>query len=187
MSHLHRFLSRFSGDRRGSLLAEVGVTLSLLVTLTLSGVEIAHYALLHQKMERVAASIGDLVAQAETLTEADITNIFAAAEYVAKPFDIPANGRVIVSSIGVSGGTPPQMYWQRTGGGTYVASSQIGTPGSGPFNLPAGFAIVSGDSVIVAEVIFRYTPWIAPGVVSATEIYHNAFFRPRFGMLNQVN
>jgi hypothetical protein len=168
-------------------MAEAAIMLSVIATVALAGVEVARFTLLNQKMERVAASVGDLVAQAETLSETDVSNIMAAIEHVAKPFDISNSGRVIISSIGASNGNPPQIHWQRSGGGSYAATSQFGTPGSGSVSLPAGFAIADGDSTIAAEVIVRYTPWIIPDTIGATEIYHSAFFRPRAGAITQVN
>jgi Flp pilus assembly protein TadG len=187
VSRLRGLLVRLSNDRSGSLLAEVAIALSVVTVLTLSGVEVARYAMLHQKMERVAASIADLVAQSETLNESDLANIFAAAGHVARPFDIGANGSVIVSSIGASNANPPVVYWQRSGAGPLTAVSRFGTPGGGATGLPNGFAFANGETVIAAEVFFRYTPWVLPNLVDASQLYHSAFFRPRFGALTQVD
>lgn len=177
---------RLRRDRRGALMAEVAIALAVVLSLIMSGLEFARYILLHQKMERVAASVADLVAQSEILSEADVTNIMAAVEHVAKPFSIVTMGRVVVSSVGASGGNPPTMYWQRSGGGAYAATSQVGTPG-GSVSLPSGFTVSNGSSVIIAEVFYNYTPWIFPEVISPGEVYQSAFFRPRFGPLTQVD
>jgi Flp pilus assembly protein TadG len=180
------FMKRLLRDKDGALIVEAAMLVSVLTTLSLSGLEIARYALLHQKMERVAASIGDLVAQAETLSETDIANILAAVEHVARPFDVAVNGRVMISSIGATGSSPPAIYWQRIGAGSYAATSKVGTPG-GTVALPAGFSVAAGDTVIATEVVYRYTPWVFPELVGTTEVYHSAWFRPRFGALTQID
>jgi Flp pilus assembly protein TadG len=169
-----------------SVLAETAMMLSVLSALSLAGVEAARFTLLHQKLERVAAGIGDMVAQSESLTETDIGNIMAAVEYIAHPFNVTGNGRVVVSAVSASNDNPPTMNWQRSGGGGYAAGSHVGTPG-GNLTLPPGLTVANGDTVIVAEVIYRYTPWIFADLIGPADVYQSAFFRPRFGALTQIN
>ena len=94
-----RKFREFRDDRSGASLIELGFAMPVLLMLLLGGVEIARYVLLHQKLDRVSSSIADLVSQAELVSVADLQNIFDAAQFVAKPFDLPALGTVIVSSI----------------------------------------------------------------------------------------
>jgi len=184
-SRIKRWFRRLAVDRRGALIAEAAMTISVLVSMSLAGLEFARYTLLHQKMERVAAQIGDLVSREDMITSTDLTNIFAAINQVAGPFDVEANGKVIVSSVGVTGGGPLTMFWQQSSG-AYAAPSHIGTPGN-TVTLPSGFTIATGSTAIIAEVTYHYTPWVLPGLIATTEVYHAAFFRPRFGTLNQIN
>jgi len=186
MRKLVRGMCRFWRDHRGSLLVETAMMISVLSMVSLGGLELARYTLLHQKLERIAASIGDLVAQPATISNADVVNIFDAIEEVAKPFEMGPNGRVIVSSIGDTGGSGPILNWQRAGGGGLSATSQIGTTAGAAANLPAGLTIVPGETIIVAEVFFNYTPWIYDGLVQNSSIYHTAFFRPRLGSLTTI-
>lgn len=183
---IRKFLRRLLGDRAGSVLIEAGATLGVVTLLSLSGTELARYALLNQKLERIAASVSDLVAQAETISEGDIVNIFAAARHVAKPFEIANNGVVIISSISASAGSGVVINWQRTGAGGNPQGSRIGTPGSAP-TLPAGMAVANGETVITAEVVYEYSPWLNPMLIGNKRLYHVAFFRPRFGSLTSVN
>ena len=43
-----------------------------------------------------------------------------------------------------------------------------------------------GEEVIVAEVYYNFTPWLAPQVAPATQLYHRAFYRPRQGPLTTL-
>lgn len=123
----------------------------------MGGVEVARYLSRHQKLERVVASVGDLVSQAEVLTTTHANNMFDAAQHVIKPFELVDNGVVFVSSgIGVED-SPPQMNWQMNGGGTLVAPSEIGV-GEGDATLLEGFTLVQGDTGIITEVFCDYTP-----------------------------
>src|SRR5690606_14914403 len=130
--------------------------------------------------------VGDLVAQVETLTVADLEGLFDAAEHVAKPFDIADGGVVIVSSVGLDASLNPRVLWQHSSGGGASASSRIGIP-DGAAKLPTGFVIEDGETVIVAEVVYDYVPHILGGVTGAAELYHRALFRPRFSSLSTLN
>lgn len=177
----------FRDDRSGASLIELGFAMPVLVTLLLGGVEIARYVLLHQKLDRVSSSIADLVSQAETISVPDLENIFDAAQFVAKPFDLPASGTVIVSSISNPIGTPgTRVNWQKSGAGNIPATSQVGAAG-GSATLPTGFTVADGQTIIIAEVFFDYEPWILGDFTSANQIYHRALFRPRYGGLTTLS
>lgn len=181
------FLRNFFRNRRGSLLVETAFTMSILAMLSLGGAELARYTLLHQKMERIAASIGDLIAQAQTLSETDVMNVFAAVSEIARPFDLSTSGVVIISSIGATGGGGPTMNWQRFGGGVLPVASLIATTPGGSATMPAGFTVSDGETVITAEVMFDYQPWLFDALIGSTQLYHTAFFRPRLGTLSAIN
>ncbi len=101
---MRNLLRRLSSDRRGGLIAEFAAAMPVLVLLLLGGVEVSRFALLNQKMDRLATAMGDLVAQAETLTAAELDQLFLAAEHVASPFDVQAKGRIIITSASIPAG-----------------------------------------------------------------------------------
>lgn len=182
---LRRAIRAVAGDRSGNVLLEFGFALSILATLTMGGVEVARYVLMHQKLERVVASIGDLVTQAEVLTATHVNNMFDAAQHVIKPFELANNGVVMVTSVTGVQGSPPVVNWQMSGGGTLSASSEIGVQG-GDATLPEGFTVVPGETAIITEVFYDYTPWMFEGIADPGRQYHRALFRPRYGSLAQL-
>lgn len=173
------------GDTRGAVLAEFAYALPLLILIVIAGVEVARYALLHQKVNGLAITVSDLVARQQTVSETDIANAFAAVDHVAKPFEIGDKGLVVISSVGASSGNPPVVMWQRSGAGTLTFSSQIGTEGNSA-TVPAGLQVRDGETVIVVEVAYSFTPMWAPEIVSPIQMYQTAFHRPRFGALSSV-
>lgn len=181
---------RILSDTRGGLIAEFAAAMPVLVLMLLGGVEVSRYAMLNQKMDRLTTTMGDLVAQAETLTTAELDQLFLASEHVAWPFDIKAKGSIIITSISrpppaVDGDPPgPQtITWQRASGGL-VAASQIGAVNGAPA-LPD---VLDGaeHTIIAAEVYFQFTPLLVGALVPATRLYHRAFFRPRIGSLTTL-
>jgi Flp pilus assembly protein TadG len=185
------FLRRLSSDVRGGLIAEFAAAMPVLVILLLGGVEVSRFALLNQKMDRLATAMGDLVAQAETLSETELSQLFLASRHVASPFDIQERGAVIVSSMSIpppvqvgDPPSPPKITWQRKTGGL-LATSQIGAQGAGPA-LPTGLALAEKQTIIAAEVYYDFKPLLIGALVPAQQIYHRAFFRPRLGALTAL-
>lgn len=185
---LHRrFWRRLWRSTRGSIAAETAFILPILILMALGGTEIARYVLLHQKLNRVVATMSDLVSQGKTISEDEINALFAAVDPVMSPFSVGDDGVVIVSSITDTPGNPARVVWQRCGGGSLTGqSSEFGAEGA-IATLPSGFVVRPGEGVIVAEVIYHYTPLISAGLVGSQTIYHRALFRPRFGTLESVS
>jgi Flp pilus assembly protein TadG len=185
---MRNLLRRLSSDRRGGLIAEFAAAMPVLVLMLLGGVEVSRFALLNQKMDRLATSMGDLVSQAETLTTAEVDQLFLAAQHVAAPFDVQAKGRIIVTSssipVGQPAGSTVIVNWQRTTG-VVDATSTIGTTTGAPAQLPSGLASPN-QTVISAEVFYEFTPLLIGALVPAQRIYHRAFFRPRIGTLTTL-
>lgn len=184
---MRRLLRTFSSDRRGALIAEFAAAMPVLVLLLLGGVEVSRFALVNQRMDRLATVMGDLVAQAESLSEADLNQLFQATEPVSWPFDMGAKGNVIISSISIPppATVTPKITWQRHVG-NLDSSSQLGPQDSTPV-LPGGLTVAPGQTIIVAEVYYDFRPMLIGSLVPAHRIYHRAFFRPRLGTLTSLD
>ena len=169
----------------GNVAVEFALTVPVLLLLMLGSAEMARFVLLYQKMERVATTVSDLVARAETISESQIADIFAAVDQVAEPFDLADLGVVFVSSITNSDGTGPVIAWQRHGGGVYSATSQIGSQGDTPV-LPPDFVVREGETAIISEVYYDFTPFLSEMIVKPQVIYRVAHHRPRLGTLDTV-
>lgn len=184
---MRNLLRTLSSDRRGGLIAEFAAAMPVLVLLLLGGVEVSRFALLNQKMDRLATAMGDLVAQAETLTVVELDQLFLAAGHVAAPFDVQMNGNIIITSAsipaGQPAGSPAIINWQRKSG-ALVTSSEIGAVSSSA-TLPGGLA-APNQTVITAEVFYDFTPLLVGALVPPQRIYHRAFFRPRVGALTTL-
>lgn len=184
---MRRTLDRLTGFWRechGAIAVEFAVVAPVLVALMVGTFEVTRYVLLHQKLDRMAVAASDLVSQGETITNAQLADIFTATGLIAEPFAIGADGVVIISSIyRVAGVTT--IRWQRNGTGSLAATSRVGAQG-GPPNFPAGFVLKDGESVIFAEVFYQFRPMFAPDLVPASTLYHRAIFRPRRGTLDTI-
>ena len=180
-----RVLRRLKRDRRGTLAVEMAVATPVVIGLLLSGVEVTRYVLLNQKIERATATMADLVSQSETLSEGGLVNLFSATAYVMDPFDLEADGQLVVSSISATNGNPARINWQRSfGGGS--GGSAFGVEG-GTANLPVGFVVRDNETVVVTEVFYDYVPAFMGTQMVARNLYNYAVFRPRFSSLATIN
>ncbi len=164
-------------DTRGVAFIEVAIFLPVLVMLTLGTLDLARYILINQRMDRAAATLADLTARVEAVTETDVDQIFFSVEQVAQPFELNNDGIAILSSVVGQGGAPI-IDWQRSGVGTLGEASRLGTEG-GTADLPDGFTVGDGEGMVAAEIIYSYTSIWLSGLVPARELYFRTFFRPR--------
>jgi len=177
---------RLLACRAGNVAVEFGLAVPVLMMMMLASVELARFVILNQKLDRVASSVSDLVARAETIKESELQDIFAAVSEVASPFDIADLGVVIVSSVTNLDGSGPVIAWQRSGAGSYSATSKIGGEGDNA-NLPADFEVRNGETAIIAEVYFDFAPFLSELIVEPRVVYHTAHFRPRLGTLEEID
>lgn len=167
-------------------MAETAVVLPVLITMILGGVEVARFAVLHQKLDRLAMVTSDMVSQGQTISAAELDVIMAASTTVLKPFRMGADGTIVVTSVTASGGAPPRVAWQRRGGGTLPgAASKFGGPGNNA-TLPPGFQVRDSETAIIAEVYFDFSPMFIPDLLPPQRIYRRAVFRPRAGTLETL-
>ena len=180
-----RLLRNFIEDRRGAALIELAFAVPVLTLVLLGCFEATRYVLLHQKLDRAASTTADLVAQQDGITTAQLDDLFEAATRVMEPYDLGANGRIIVSSVYRPDAAAATVAWQRLTVAGIAATSEVGGEGA-TATLPAGFTVDAGENVIVAEVFYNYTPFFLNTVFEASLVSHNAFNRPRISNLTQI-
>jgi Flp pilus assembly protein TadG len=170
----------------GSALVEFALALPVLLSLLMVSVDFSQLMLMTQKVQRLAGTMGDLVAQADTLSAAQLDSLFAACAHIAEPFDHAHSGRVIISAVVLGAGNIPVVAWQRADQGGLVAISSVGHVG-GTAILPPGLVLSAGQTLIVAEAYQAFTPTLAAAVLPARTVYDQAYDMPRLGSLAVLN
>jgi Flp pilus assembly protein TadG len=175
---LLRHLRAFLRDCQGLAVVEFAAVLPVLIVMFFGCFEATRYVLIVTKVDRVSTAIGDLVSQADSLTNAQVNDLFLAAEDIMEPFDLGTNGRVIVSDVYRQTSSPAVVSWQRNDGGALASSSLIGAQGA-TATLPAGLTLAVGDDVIVTEAFYRYAPTLVDWFLSPVVLRKVSYFRPR--------
>lgn len=130
-----QFLRRLDTDRSGVALIEFALVLPLFSVIAMVGLEMSYFALANNRVQRLAAMTGDLVAQSGTgsigMGEGQIYDLFSALDLTAKPFDLRTNGRVVITAIqgtdaNNDGTTDNTIRWQRFDGAFVAATPMVG-------------------------------------------------------------
>jgi len=182
---------KFIRNHRGIAMVEFALVLPILTVLAAGSFEVARYALILQKLDRIVSTLSDLVARSgdETMTETEISNIMDSALYMAQPFDISGDSMMILTSVEGRAGQPPEILSQRSSGTVPGGQSAIGNTLGGDAILPPSFldagsgeTLSDGETLIVAELIYSYSPYLTGGLGFFSDItfYRDAYFRPRF-------
>ena len=157
-------------DKRGISAVEFAMLLPLMVTLYLGGVEVSQAVAIDRKVTLIARSLGDLVAQATTVTNADMSNILNASTAIIVPYQ-DAKLKITVSSVVIDVNGVAKVAWSDTKNGTARA---VGTT----VTLPAALNVAS-TSLIWAESQYAYTPTVGYVITGTMNLKDQIYMRPR--------
>ena len=165
-----RPIRRLLRDKRGISAVEFAMLLPLMVTLYLGGVEVSQAVAIDRKVTLVARTLGDLVAQATTVTNSDMSNILAATAAIIVPY-ADARLKITVSSVAIDANGIAKVAWSDTKNGTARA---VGTT----VTLPTALNTPS-SSLIWAESEYAYTPTIGYVITGTMNLKDQIYMRPR--------
>jgi hypothetical protein len=180
-----RILKRLIRNQKGVAALEFAASLPLIFLLMFSVIEVTRFILVAQMVTNVARTMADLPAQGGVTNKADLDNLLNAVEFVAKPFDMQTDGRVIVTAINqaTTPGASANINWQECKG-DLTEISLIGIPGNVP-TAPAGI-IRPGFTVIAAEAFYNFEPLLFSWIMPPTQIYRANYYRTRLGGLTTL-
>lgn len=173
-------IGRFAKDIKGVAAIEFAFVVPILLVCYLGVVEVGRGVNANKKVGRVAAMVGDLIAQEkDTVTTTTIDDIIKVGSLIREPFT-NTDLKVTVTGLQItSSGTPKaQVLWSRKlENGNF---SQAYTPGEEQ-SLPASL-LIPGSFLIRVTSTMQYQPavvWVLSsrgGVINMKETYYN---RPR--------
>lgn len=164
-------------DDKGIAAVEFALVLPILVIMLLGTVELGQALTIDRRIIQAASSSADLVAQAETIDNNELSTIMNLMESIIEPYDsAPLQINIISVVADAAGDTTVSWSYSKGGGEPYA-------PGSA-YSMTGGLAnlISPLTSVIVAEVTYNFVPSISyffPGGFDLTETF---YLRPRKSM-----
>lgn len=179
---------RLRDNQQGVALIEFALVLPLLLIILLGMVETGWLTLHQQKLDKLASAMSDFVTQGKTVSQGELNTFGMAVPQIVRPFTF--SGTVIFTSASRINRTTgpaacrsnnPCIDWQYRILG--ADGSRIGAVNAAP-TLPGGYALQTGQGVIVAEVFLNYRPMLAvsgsfvPAFVPRS-LYKAAVTKPR--------
>jgi len=171
-------LRAFAADRKGVSAVEFALVLPVMILIYIGGVEVSLALSVDRKVDSVASTVGDLVAQFEAIGGTEIDNIFNASTAVMEPNPVD-DLQIVVALVGVNAQGEPRVAWSRARNATgWTANS------APPITIPADVLPAAGQQVVVARVSYEYaTPFTGfmENVTGRTgyDFEHTYFLRPR--------
>jgi hypothetical protein len=184
---------RLRGCESGVALVEFAMSLPVLLTLGLVGLETANLAMAHLRVSNIAMIAADNAARVrDSIDEADVIELLTGAKMTGDSIRFKQNGRIILSSVepntaGPNGTSTGQwIRWQRCDGAKSVVSN-YGTQGTGQNNSslqavgPPGNQISasSGTAVMLVEVTYDYQPLVSNSIFGPRTIRYESAFNVR--------
>jgi hypothetical protein len=170
-SRIRQFAARLRRDNSGLALTEFALSLPILMTMSVTGVEVASFVNAHMRVSQIALSVADNTGRIrQAITENDIDSAMIGARIAGETIDFAAHGRVILSTIepnNQSGANAGQTILNQRCFGMKNVASSFGLQGAGATNAslaagvgPAGNTIkaATGSAVMFVEVQYDYQP-----------------------------
>ncbi len=159
-------------DRRGVSAVEFALILPVMLTLYLGGVELSDALIIQRKVTHVTSSLGDLVTQAKSISDNDMSNILDAAASVMTPYSTGSLLKIRISQIKIDGNGKATVTWSDARNDTPL------TKGATITGLPAAVA-QANTYIVTAEVHYSYTPTIGYLMTGSFDLNDEFYLRPR--------
>jgi Flp pilus assembly protein TadG len=163
---------RYFRNCEGMAATEFALIAPIMIALFLGTVELSDALICDQKVDGLAATASDLVAQSTTVHDSDITNIFNALNSVLYPY-ASANAKVVITSLVDDGKNDGKatVAWSAAQNAT---ARTVGTSVA----VPTG-VVSSGGSVIFGEVTYSYTSLANQYIIGTINMTSSFYSKPR--------
>jgi hypothetical protein len=185
-----KVIRRLRSCRRGLAMVEAAFALPILFLMIFGGLEIAHMAMSHLRVNQIAITVADNAGRVRTgIDESNIYEVFSGANLIGDTISFEDRGRIVLSSLepnGKEGSSEGQkITWQRCFGDLDV-EPRYGEQGDGANDAALADGLgaegnriqsAEGTAVMFVEVTYRYTPLVAgiPGWGPQLVRYESAF------------
>lgn len=167
---LRQRLYRFARDTKGLAALEFALLLPMMVFLLFGSIDLIDVMGANSRAQNVAASLADVVARDDAVSNAEITGLWSAMDTLMYP-NGSATMQIRISSVSIVNATTARVVWSEGHGMTArTANSTI--------SLPAAM-MNPGTSVIVAESNYQHTAPLGFLWSSTVNMRHDAYRRSR--------
>lgn len=170
-------LVRFRGfwsDRRGVSAVEFALIAPILIMIYLALAELTLGMMASRRTSHLAATLGDLAAQSENLTDSNITDLWAIGTSMMQPFTVSTNLKMRLTSVTMNAKGVAIVNWSK---------GQQMTPYNklDPVPTITTDQIAPGESLMMTEVEYDYDSPIGNFLPGTSKFTDTFFHHPRNG------
>lgn len=155
----------------------------VMFVLFVGAVEFSQALTVDRRVTQIASSTADLVARTKSISSSEVTSVFEITNHLMQPYITSPLKITIVNVVAnATDANATTVCWSQNhnGGVTNYSNGQS-------YTLPTGI-VQAGESVIVAEVSYAYTPilfnYFMPGTTNLTETF---YLKPRLSASIEYN
>jgi Flp pilus assembly protein TadG len=157
--------------RRGLAAVEFALLLPMMVTLFFAILEMGNFLTVHRKIVQATQNAADLLTQEKTLGNANFDDVTEALRVILRPFPDATLAYRVTSVVYNATSGAATVGWEKSYG-------TLGTTPDGPTSTAAGLGL-PGESSLVVNLSYVYTPLFTHIVPSTISIGETAIARPR--------
>jgi Flp pilus assembly protein TadG len=187
-------LALLRDNRSGIALVEFAYGLPAVMGIGMYGLEVANLAQTHLRVSQVALSLADNASRVgvtsalnlQQIREVDINDVMQAARLQSTTLNLPARGRITLSSLEQNAAGGQWVHWQRClgirGGGGWDSSygaegtGKTGTTFAGMGKPGEEAKAPPNSAVMFVEVNFEYKPLVWERLVGKPRIHYTASY-----------
>lgn len=163
-------LRRLRADRRGAAAVEFAIILPVMLVLFFGTVELSNGVAVDRQVTLTARTLSDLISQAATISDTDVSNAFAASSAIMAPYSATPL-KAIISEIKIDSSGNATIAWSKASNATaYTAGASV--------TLPSALAVPS-TYLIWGQATYTYTPVVGYVLKTALTLGDQFYTRPR--------
>lgn len=164
------FAHNFSRDERGVSAVEFALIAPIMILFLFGSADLSLMLTADRKVTQTASTIADLVAQDDSISSGEMTDIFTASKAIMQPYNT-SSLQMRVTSVVMDGAGKVTVAWSE---GQNMSPRAKGSSVS----VPSGI-LQPNTSVIMSEVDYPYSGGITDMLNTAINMKDTFYLRPR--------
>lgn len=170
-------------DEKGVAAIEFAMVVPVMVMLFVGAVEFSQAITVDRRVTQVASSTADLIARTKSTTTTEVASVMEIITELMKPYaTTPLKLTILNVYSDPNDATMTKVCWSynHNGGSGSYSNGQT-------YTLPTG-VVQAGESVVVAEVTYAYTPILFNYFIKTTTNFTETFYlKPRLSSSIEYN
>jgi Flp pilus assembly protein TadG len=164
----------FCRNRDGVALVEFAMALPVMLVAYVGMVEVVQLVMINRKVTQLTSALSDLTARVQSVSPADVENIFNAAQTVLMPYDY-SKATMVIANVVIDATGVAKVCWSNQRNGT--------APARGTTVIVPDSVRIPNTSVIMARASYKYTPAIGYVLTGSFTLGDSPIYaRPRNGI-----